>query len=240
MDELGPATAQWEYQDGEGKLIAIVYRYDPPGQKKEFAPGMSSARRQRLQIHVHSTTTPGMLKPDQVVVVEGEKCAQTLIDAGICATTAMHGANAPVDKTDWSPLAGKVVIIWPDKDKPGWEYADRAAQAMLAAGAKTCHILYPPEAAAEGWDAADARSEGFDLAGFIAQGPRMQMYLAADDPQAPNSGSATEEAVWGTEDALALSFTRRYRNDWRYVAAWGKWLTRTASLACRSTLAATT
>jgi len=35
MDELGPATAKWEYQDAEGKLIAIVYRYDPPGQKKQ-------------------------------------------------------------------------------------------------------------------------------------------------------------------------------------------------------------
>ncbi|HOE42107.1 MAG TPA: hypothetical protein PLB25_10830, partial [Rhodoferax sp.] len=38
IDELGPATAKWEYHDGEGKLIAIVYRYDPPGQKKEFRP----------------------------------------------------------------------------------------------------------------------------------------------------------------------------------------------------------
>jgi putative DNA primase/helicase len=26
---------------------------------------------------------------------------------GIVATTAMHGANAPVDKTDWSPLAAR-------------------------------------------------------------------------------------------------------------------------------------
>ena len=81
----------------------------------------------------------------QVVLVEGEKCAQALIDANVAATTAMHGANAPVDKTDWSPLSGKVVLIWPDRDKPGWEYAAQAAQAVLAAGAKSCHILYPPE-----------------------------------------------------------------------------------------------
>ncbi|MBN4841809.1 hypothetical protein, partial [Citrobacter braakii] len=99
---------------------------------------------------------PGIQDAAQVVLVEGEKCAQALIDAGVCATTAMHGANAPVDKTDWSPLKGKTVLIWPDRDKPGWEYAVQAAQAILSAGAKTCHILYPPEEAAEGWDAADA------------------------------------------------------------------------------------
>ena len=224
MDELGPATAKWEYHDGEGKLIAIVYRYDPPGQKKEFRPWDVKRKKAAPPDPRPLYNQPGMLKSDRVVVVEGEKCAKALIDAGICATTAMHGANAPVEKTDWSPLAGKTVLIWPDKDKPGWEYADRAAQAMLAAGAKTCHILYPPEAAAEGWDAADAQAEGFDVAGFIAHGPRMQMYLVADGPDSATTGSATEEAVWGTEDALALSFTRRYHNDWRYVAGWGKWL----------------
>jgi putative DNA primase/helicase len=48
---------------------------------------------------------PGMVSGRHVVLVEGEKCAQALIASGVVATTAMHGANAPVDKTDWSPLA---------------------------------------------------------------------------------------------------------------------------------------
>jgi putative DNA primase/helicase len=51
---------------------------------------------------------PGMAAASHVVLVEGEKCAQALIAIGVVATTAMHGANAPVDKTDWSPLAGKI------------------------------------------------------------------------------------------------------------------------------------
>jgi putative DNA primase/helicase len=157
----------------------------------------------------------------QVVLVEGEKCAQALIDAGIVATTAMHGANAPVDKTDWSPLSAKAVLIWPDRDKPGWDYAAQAAQAILSAGAKSCHILYPPEEAAEGWDVADAIAEGFDVATFLTHGPRLQMHDVADDVDPVVS---SDESVWGTEDALALSFTRRYHRDWRYVAAWGRWL----------------
>lgn len=221
VDELGPATAKWDYLDAEGHLIAVVYRYDPPGQKKQFRPWDAKRRKMAPPDPRPLYNQPGMASAAQVVLVEGEKCAQALIDAGIVATTAMHGANAPVDKTDWSPLSGKAVLIWPDRDKPGWEYATLAAQAILSAGAKSCHILYPPEEAAEGWDAADAIAEGFDVATFLTHGPRLQMHDVADDI---NPVVSSDESVWGTEDALALSFTRRYHRDWRYVAAWGRWL----------------
>lgn len=221
VDDLGPATAKWDYLDAAGKLIAVVYRYDPPGRKKEFRPWDARRRKMAPPDPRPLYHQPGIAGAAQVVLVEGEKCAQALIDAGICATTAMHGANAPVDKTDWSPLAGKSVLIWPDRDKPGWEYATLAAQAILSAGAKTCHILYPPEEAADGWDAADAVAEGFDVAAFLTHGPRLQMHHVTDEAEPVIS---SDESVWGTEDALALAFTRRYHRDWRYVAAWGRWL----------------
>jgi putative DNA primase/helicase len=226
LDELGPATAKWDYLDASGNLIAVVYRYDPPGGRKEFRPWDAKRRKMAPPEPRPLYNQPGMAAASTVILVEGEKCAQALIDLGLCATTAMHGANAPIDKTDWSPLAGKTVLIWPDKDKPGWEYADRASQALLMAGAKSCHILYPPEDAPEGWDAADARDEGFDVAGFIAHGPRLQMHLISDDLELDpaQAGNGIEESVWGTEDALALAFTRRYHRDWRYVATWGRWL----------------
>ncbi len=221
VDELGPAIAKWDYLDAAGHLIAVVYRYDPPGQKKQFRPWDAKRRRMAPPDPRPLYNQPGMTSAAQVVLVEGEKCAQALIDAGIVATTAMHGANAPVDKTDWSPLSAKSVLIWPDRDKPGWDYAAQAAQAILSAGAKSCHILYPPEDAAEGWDVADAIAEGFDVATFLSHGPRLQMHDVADDV---DPVASSDESVWGTEDALALSFTRRYHRDWRYVAAWGRWL----------------
>lgn len=221
VDDLGPATAKWDYLDAQGQLIAVVYRYDPPGRKKEFRPWDAKRRKMAPPEPRPLYNQPGIRNAAQVVLVEGEKCAQALIELGIVATTAMHGANAPVDKTDWTPLAGKAVLIWPDRDKPGWEYAVQAAQAILSAGAKSCHILYPPEEAAEGWDAADAVAEGFDVAAFLAHGPRVQVHDIAD-PGEPVIGA--DESVWGTEDALALAFTRRYHRDWRYVAAWGRWL----------------
>ena len=221
VDELGPATAKWDYLDAAGHLLAVVYRYDPPGQKKQFRPWDAKRRKMAPPDPRPLYNQPGIASAAQVVLVEGEKCAQALIDMGIVATTAMHGANAPTDKTDWSALSGKAVLIWPDRDKPGWEYATQVAQAILSAGAKSCHVLYPPEDAVEGWDAADAIAEGFDVATFLAHGPRLQMHDVADDSDPVVS---SDESVWGTEDALALSFTRRYHRDWRYVAGWGKWL----------------
>lgn len=42
----------------------------------------------------------------------------------------------------------------------------------------------------------------------------------------PGDGGPDDEAPppQFTEDALALEFTRRYGEDWRFVAAWGQWL----------------
>jgi len=217
VDDLGPATAKWDYLDATGSLIAVVYRYDPPGRKKEFRPWDAKRRKMAPPEPRPLYNQPGLAASAHAVLVEGEKCAQALIDLGIAATTAMHGANAPVDKTDWSPLSGKSVLIWPDRDKPGWDYAMAAAQAVLAAGATSCDLLLPPDDKPDGWDAADAAAEGFDVGAFLASGPRMCIK--------PSSAIGAQEAtVWATDDALALSFTVRYAEDWRYCAAWGKWL----------------
>jgi putative DNA primase/helicase len=216
-EPLGQATAQWEYRDSAGHVLAVVYRYDPPGGKKQFRPWDAMRRKWAAPVPRPLYHQPGIASADTIVLVEGEKCAQALIEAGVVATTAMHGANAPIEKTDWTPLAGKALLIWPDRDRPGWEYAMAVAQAALATGATACDVLLPPEDKPEGWDAADALAEGFDVAGFIASGPRMSIKPATATP-------TQEASVWATDDALALSFTTRYAEDWRYCAAWGKWL----------------
>ncbi|RAA19004.1 phage/plasmid primase, P4 family [Ralstonia pseudosolanacearum] len=220
-DDLGPATAKWDYLDAVGRLIGVVYRYDPPGRGKEFRPWDAKRRKMAPPEPRPLYNQPALAKADHVVLAEGEKCAQTLIDAGIVATTAMHGANAPVEKTDWSPLAGKTVLIWPDRDKPGWEYAGHASQAILLAGAVSVAVLLPPEDKPEGWDAADAIAEGFDVSGYLAVGARVPMTLVAD---ASLPADLLDDVDWETEDGLATAFTRRYGDDWRYCSLWGKWL----------------
>ncbi|MGC5804174.1 phage/plasmid primase, P4 family [Ralstonia pseudosolanacearum] len=220
-DDLGPETAKWDYLDAAGRLIGVVYRYDPPGRGKEFRPWDAKRRKMAPPDPRPLYNQPGLATATQVVLVEGEKCAQALIDAGIVATTAMHGANAPVEKTDWSPLAGKAVLIWPDRDKPGWEYADRASQAILQTGALSVAILLPPDDKPEGWDAADAIEDGFDVGGYLAAGARVPVVPEVDDTV---SADVLEGVDWETEDGLATAFTRRYGDDWRYCSLWGKWL----------------
>lgn len=224
LDDLGPATAKYDYFDAQGKLIACVYRYDPPGRKKEFRPYDVATGKHKAPEPRPLFNQPGMLQAETVILVEGEKCALALTNAGYCATTAMHGAKAPVSKTDWSPLAGKDVLIWPDRDRPGFGYAEAASQAVLSAGALSCNILLPPDERADGWDAADAVAEGFDIQTFVQSGPRLTVQPASEDNLIPDDPEADNSTVWGTEDALAVNFTRRYHSDWRYVASWGKWL----------------
>ncbi len=219
IDELGPVTAKWNYLNAQSKLIAVMYRYDPPGGKKEFRP---------LDVLRHKKTAPNprplynqpnLINAWQVVLAEGEKCAQALIDVGVVATTAMFGANAPIDKTDWSPLRGKAVLIWPDKDQVGMDYARNAAQAILQAGAISCAILTPPADKPDSWDAADAFFEGFDITGFLAAGERTPVLRSAE-----LNDDLFQALDPSTEDGLATAFTRHYGEDWRYCTQWGKWL----------------
>lgn len=163
----GIPTQTWTYYDAEGKKpIATVTRYDSGDGKKEFLPwSVADGKR------THPTPRPLYNLPliqdaPRVVLVEGEKCADALTEAGFTATTAMGGAKAPTDRTDWSPLIGKQVVIWPDNDQPGREYATAARTALEAVGCGVV-VLDPPADKPTKWDAADAAAEGFDLDGFL-------------------------------------------------------------------------
>ena len=171
IDELGPYTAKWDYLSADGELIACVYRYDPPT-GKEYRPWDVRARMWRAPDPRPLYNQPAVAHANQVILVEGEKCAEALIQLGVVATTAMNGAKAPIDKTNWAPLAGKSVLIWPDRDAPGWDYAENAAKACVTAGSVSVAILVPPSDKPEKWDAADAAIEGFNCVEFIQQAER--------------------------------------------------------------------
>jgi len=171
VDELGPATAKWDYRDQHGKLIACVYRYDTPN-GKEFRPWDVLARAMRVPDPRPLYNQPQIASASHIILVEGEKAADALIIEGLVATTAMNGAQAPVGKTDWSPLKGKQVLIWPDNDEAGQQYAGRAAQAIVQAGAITVAVLHLPDDKPEKWDAADAVAEGMDVWAIVRDSQR--------------------------------------------------------------------
>jgi putative DNA primase/helicase len=167
-DDLGPSTAKWDYCDANGKLIACVYRYDPPS-GKEFRPWDVLARKHKAPEPRPLYNQPGLKSASHVVLVEGEKAADALIDQGFAATTAMFGSKAPLEKTDWSPLKSKHVLLWPDHDKTGQDYAESLQHYLPKTGVASLTTLTIPSDKPAGWDAADAVAEGMDIHAFIKE-----------------------------------------------------------------------
>ena len=53
-----------------------------------------------------------------VIVVEGEKCRDALSAATGRTVISWPGGVQGVKHADWSPLAGRSVVMWPDADRP--------------------------------------------------------------------------------------------------------------------------
>jgi hypothetical protein len=66
-----------------------------------------------------------------VFICEGEKATEALAGLGLAATTWAHGAEA-VARADFSPLAGRAVVLVPDNDESGRKAMAQAARALLA------------------------------------------------------------------------------------------------------------
>ena len=104
---------------------------------------------------------PEIVAEPVVVLTEGENCAKALADFGIAATSAMQGAYSPIEKTDWTPLNGKKVIVWPDNDQAGFDYGRKAAERLAAIGCEVLLVTIPAGKPPK-WDAADCVAEGID------------------------------------------------------------------------------
>jgi len=157
------------YRDKAGRKVAEVRRYRFPDGRKTYLPfkhnsepGMPTPRPLYAQDRWHSSPV--------VVLVEGEKCADALLSIGVEATTAMGGANTSIEKTDWTPLAGREVYLWPDNDQPGLKLMATVRPVLEALGCRV-RSLSPPLGKPEKWDAADALEEGFDIFSFLKAEP---------------------------------------------------------------------
>jgi putative DNA primase/helicase len=68
-------------------------------------------------------------KPDaSVVICEGEKAADAaarIFPESVFITSP--GGSQAASKADWSPVAARRVLIWPDADEPGEKYAGEVA-----------------------------------------------------------------------------------------------------------------
>ncbi len=121
-----PVNASWTYHDAAGEPVGIVLRWNLPDGKKDIRPVSRHADGWRIggmPAPRPLYRLPELANANRVYVCEGEKAADTARTIGLTATTSAHGAKSP-EKTDWTPLAGKEVIILPDHDAAGQQYAE--------------------------------------------------------------------------------------------------------------------
>ena len=156
------------YKDENNEVICYVMRKEFKGGDKTFYPVLPSGEKKFPQVRplYNRENIATCSTEDMIVLVEGEKCVDALREVGITATTAMAGSNAPVSKTDWSPLDGRNVVIWPDNAESGLKYSTAAASHLLTL-CNTVRVLQPEQGKPKGWDAADAIAEGFDIESFL-------------------------------------------------------------------------
>lgn len=200
----GEASAEWVYQSADSKILAVITRHDPPGARKQFIPHTWDGRRWQRKAPPEPRPLYGLdrlaARPDApVLLCEGEKAADAaaaLMPDAVCI--ASMGGSKAANKADWSPLQGRSLLIWPDADKPGAQYARAAAALAYGAGAVSVSIMRTPEDAPEGWDAADAVSDGWTAAALAAQAwdARPNPY-DEPEPTATPSGSGFPPAPAG-------------------------------------------
>jgi hypothetical protein len=174
VELLGAPSAIYYYYDLQNKIVAKVLRFELDGTDEHSKPRKTFRPYCFREIDGRMKWTTGAPESDRplyqlpkianmpaVILVEGEKCADALISVRIAATTAMSGAGAPIDKTDWTPLINKEIVIWPDNDQPSFKWAERVANHLLKLGC-TVRGVDPPTDVGVGWDAADCIKEGRD------------------------------------------------------------------------------
>jgi hypothetical protein len=143
----GKAAATWRYHASDGTPVGVIARWDTR-EGKVIRPisraisgtgwiqaGMPCPRPlYRLPELIASQSS------ERIFVTEGEKAAEAVRAVGFVATTSPHGAKSAA-KADWSPLAGRDVIILPDRDDPGMAYAEEVRRLCAKAGAKSVRIV---------------------------------------------------------------------------------------------------
>jgi predicted P-loop ATPase len=118
----------WCYRDGAGRVLGYVYRFRTSEGGKEVLPLVWARNGETGHEEWHWLAFPAprplygldrlAARPDATVLLtEGEKCA----DAGAAelpdlVSMSWSGGGKAAKKSDWSPLAGRKVVLWADAD----------------------------------------------------------------------------------------------------------------------------
>ena len=117
----------YDYTDESGNLLFQTVRYEPKDFKQRRPDGKDGWIYNLQGIRLVPYNLPDVMKAKSIVIVEGEKDADSLKAIGFTATCNPMGAGKW--KTDYSEsFKGKRVVIIPDNDAPGKRHAQTVAK----------------------------------------------------------------------------------------------------------------
>jgi len=182
-NQYGIATQFYSYSR-QGKTEFVVVRFEKEN-FKQVLPFYYSQKNKWESGRPYSNNFPifGLdeieKNPDlPVLIVEGEKCACVTVPGYI--TVSWVGGTNSYDKTDWTPLKNRNVILWADRDtkdnlenhqQPGMK-AMLGIKGILGHG-KILNVYKLPEKK-DGWDIADAEKEKLNLIEIINKTPEFK------------------------------------------------------------------
>lgn len=207
LNGVSPA-AVYDYRNADGSIAALIGRYEAAERKQILPLTIWVSPDEQLDWCCKSLPDerplyrlPQMLAdPDKIVLLsEGEKCADAVAEFTRYASVTWMGGCKALARTDFSPLAGRDVIILPDHDAPGIEAANQLTGILSEVGAasiRTLDIAGLVEAcgleAVPGVDIADAVAGGLDADWF-------EELLAMSD-MLVETGAAPAEPVSASEN----------------------------------------
>lgn len=168
---LGRPTDEWLYRNAQGAPLMYVLRFKLADGNKEYRPltyCKDAAENESWRTMFPVTNRPlyglerlAMHPEATVIFTEGEKSADAAqrLFPNCVAMSSMGGAQSPA-KSDFSPLAGRRVVIAPDYDEAGKKYTESVIRLVIAAGGTVERILDNQALAQAGEDL----PQGFDLA----------------------------------------------------------------------------
>ncbi|KFL47032.1 hypothetical protein IL54_2454 [Sphingobium sp. ba1] len=140
-------TGTYDYADADGTILYRTVRKEKAGERKRFvaervqgrgwANGLGDMDRVLYRL---PDIAADPAKP--VYLVEGERKADKLASWGFTATAVAFGAKG-WRKGYTDALAGRTVIILPDNDEPGRDFAERARRDIVAAGGRPIVLDLP-------------------------------------------------------------------------------------------------
>ncbi len=200
----------YDYQDTDGNLFFQVCRMLPKDFRQRRPDGQGGWVWNLRGIEPILYKLPQILTADEVVIVEGEKDSDNLMELGFTATTSPMGAKKWRAEYNES-LKGKQVVLIPDNDLEGKEHMTRVAQS-LNGYAKSLKWLELPDLPSKG-DVTDFIST-FDNKEDAAE--RLSILIENAKPYIPPKKASIEDAIVEISQFCKLDLAERveYLNPW--------------------------